>query len=215
MSEANLQERVQCLLAKLAKLSEAQATAAFDARSGHTAADSKEPPGVKPWRPKRPDPDENLMDWYVWRLQEAGDSEPLILAATIEAEIRLSKRTHKPPDTMRAGSALMEATESSATRDKRIAEGYEGLTPEEVSIIETHRAGYVRPANIRRVRRNFKRNPETGIANPDAVAPEQIHDAAREMKQAAPHLSIRQIAMRLDTSKSTVARALEEMDEAA
>lgn len=208
MTPPDLKARIDALLAKLAKLSEAKASAAMDTRSGgHTKPEDSPPPGFQERRRKRPDPDENLMDWFIWRLEEAGTSTPLLLAAVVEGEIRYGRRIKKPEDLTAGALGGLASLDTPKARDKRIAQEYEGLTPEEVSIIETHRAGYVRPANIRKVRRMDHRNPETGTKNPDA-APGREAEKVRELKANDPDLSVREIAQRIGVSKSTVHRHL-------
>lgn len=210
----DLKERIDGLLANLSKLSEAKASQALDARTGgHTKPDSNPPPGFREGRRKRPDPDETLYDWFIWRLQEAGDSTNLLLGAVVEAEIRYAKRV-KQPDGLSPGAFGGTATkEKDGERDRRIAEDYEGFTPEEVATVEKHLAGHIHAANVRKVRRLAKRNPETGALNPDA-APGKEAEKVRELKQAHPHLSVRQLAQRVGVSKTTAHRALTDQEAA-
>lgn len=210
-----LKRRVDALLANLAKVSEAKASAAMDARTGgHTKPDSSPPPGFREGRRKRPDPDESLLDWFIWRLQEAGVSVGLQMAAVEEGEIRYSKRVKKPDDLSPGAFGGVASAEKVETRDKRIAEDYEGLTPEEVAIVERHRAGYVHPANVRKCRRLAHRDPESGMPNPDA-APGREREKVKQLKTEHPHLSVRQIAQRVGMSKTTVGRYLSEDEGAA
>lgn len=211
----DLRERITALLADLAKLSEANASAALDTRAGgHMKPQDSPPPGFQERRRKRPDPDESLLDWFVWRLEEAGESIPLQTAAVTEGEIRYGKRVKKPDDLTPGALGGLASLETTKARDKRIATEYAGLTPEEVAIVERHRAGYVHPANVRKVRRLAHRDPESGEHNPDA-APGREAEKVRELKRNDPNLSLRAIAQRVGVSKSTVQRHLTESDKAA
>ena len=198
----DLLARVRALLAALSKLSEARA-----GRLGGTRLpnhDYAPPPGTE-LAERQPDPDEWLQEWYVWKLNApTEDPERYVLAITVECEIRLSKRTHRAPADLRAGS-LLNAGDTEG-RNRRIAQEYEGLTPLEVSIIEFHRAGACSEENVRRTRLDAGRDPDTGMRlHPDALLKgEAQRKRARELIQEG-H-SQREIARRLRISHPTVGR---------
>lgn len=200
-----LKARIDDLLCSLAALSEAQAGKALDRRVSHARPESCPPPGFRERR--RPDPDESLFDWFVWRLVDADDSMNLQLAAVVECEIRYLKRVRKPDELTPGAFGGQASVEDTKTRDKRIAEDYEGFTPEEVAIVERYLAGYVHPANVRKVRRLAQRDQESGMPNPDA-APGREAARVRELKHAQPYLSVREIAERVGISKSAAHRYL-------
>lgn len=201
-----LRQRVFSLLTQLRKLSEARAGSLMSIGTGKP--ESSPPGGVTEGR--RPDPDVWLLDWYLWRLGKAPNGaarEPAVLATTIEAEIRLGKRTHRVPADLSAGS-LDRAAVDANERDRRIALEYEGLSPSEVALIELHRAGWCPEENVRRVRLNEGRDPETGMPLPEDRKLKGEARRTRACEMAALGLSQRQIAARLGVARPTVRRWL-------
>jgi hypothetical protein len=115
------------------------------------------------------------LPWYVWRLEQAADNETAILAATVEAEIRYAKIVKRAPADLTAGAVTGKIVLITEERDKRIAQEYRGLSPIEVSVIETHRAGRCDVANVRKVRLAANLDPETGTP----VASRASHEGSR------------------------------------
>lgn len=209
----SLRARVLTLIARLVKVSEARAGSLERNHSGKS--EDAPPPGtLQDPRSRRPDPDVWLLDWYLWKLERAQElegaaREMLAIAATIEAEIRLSKRTHRAPADFTAGTLNSGAAVNSEDRDTRILTEYEGLSPFEVSVIELHRAGWCPPSNVERLRRRDDRDPRSGHALPtDArLKGEERIERAQELREKG--LSLRAIAKRLNVAHPTVKRWLE------
>lgn len=209
-----LRQRILHLIAQLVKVSEARAGSLERNHSGKS--EDAPPPGtLQDPSSRRPDPEVWLLDWYIWKLERAHELRPparemLATAATIEGEIRLSKRTHRAPADFRAGSMDTAAVVNPDERDNRIITEYEGLSPFEVSVIELHRAGWCPPGNVEKLRRRDGRDPRTGHAlDVDArLRGEERKERARELKENG--LSLRQIATRLNVSHPTVKRWLDE-----
>jgi DNA-binding CsgD family transcriptional regulator len=206
----SLDDRIHALAAQLSTLSEASAALAPDAVRVSGGDPDRFPPGFRDGQPTGacPSPDDDLYGWFEWRVRKAGDDESELLAVVTEGEIRYGKRTHRAPVDMQAGAVGVGATVDPVERDKRIAQGYPGLSPAEVRVIETARAGYVSEANIRRVRILAGHDPEDG-ARFERVRWQSISERQQLAAQLKDdRMTVAEIARALNVSEKTVSNDL-------
>ena len=201
------------LLAQLSILSEARAQRFDPAKSSPTKPGHMPPPGVSMTRDfgatRPPDPDDNLRDWFLWQMAR-DRTEPELQATLLEAEIRLEKRLRRPPADLTAGTMNKSASVDTAARDTRIAKDYVGLSPLDVSTIESLRAGRCSPANVRRVRLQADRDPETGERLPEERKLRSEGERRKrvfEMREKG--FGLRDIALKFGVSHTTVANWIE------
>src|ERR1044072_456243 len=199
--DPKLKLRVDAILAKLATLSEANASK-LNAGGGKTKPESKEPPGFRDGRSdgQTPNPEESLLTWFVWKLERAR-SETAVLAATVEAEVRHERRIHSGHA---RPVALAGGADTTKLRDRRIAEGYTGLSPVEGSIIESESYGLCSEANVRITRAKAERDPESGEREP---AERRMKGAERERRMVElfeAGLSEREMARLFGVARSTL-----------
>jgi hypothetical protein len=200
-----LEQRIAELQTQLRKLSEAPA-AKLNKGGKRGIPDSTPPPGSQPDRKGNPDPDDSLLHYFLWKLDRASTATAR-KAVVAEVEIRLTRRLKRPQDAeVVAGStsSIIAVHDRIEERDRRIAEEYEGLEPAEVAAIESEIGSYCPEANVRKVRFQHKRDPETGMETGEEPRDRAY---ARELRDAG--LSINSIALRMGKAKSTVQSWLE------
>lgn len=221
----SLLQRVHDLRVQLLGLSEARAGVMVSAHSGRP--DSTAPPGsLENPNSRHPDPDVWLYDWFIDKIGRVAEHglevrERIILSVVTEGEIRLSKRTHRPPSDLTAGH--LNAGSNTEERDHRIATEYVGLSPFEVAIIELFRAGACSEENIRRVRVQGcsqcqgicgGRDPETGHPLPSDARLQGAERRSRARELHAEGMGCREIARRLRVTHPTVSRWIAVTDDA-
>jgi hypothetical protein len=198
--DSQLKRRIDRILARLATLSEAPA-AKLNSGGGKTKPESREPLGFRDDSDgQNPDPEDSLLTWFVWRLERAR-SETAVLAATVEAEIRFERRVHRQHT---RPVALAGAADTTKTRDRRIATGYSGLSPVEVSIIESESYGHCTAANVRLTRARAERDPESGEREPAERKLRGRERVARARELASDGVSQRDLAVLFGVSRRTV-----------
>lgn len=193
----DLDQRIRVLIAKLSMLSEASSQQLDQPRIARPHSESRPPKGVQPDRKGKPDPDDSLLHYFLEGLERA-TSRTRKVALVAEVEIRLAKRCDGKVQRATAGAINTAAPVDSDERDHRIAKEYTGFEPAEVAAIETEAYGWCPPANVRKVRIQHKRNPETGEPRPDSSEKQYALELRRE------GVSIGSIALRVGKPKSTV-----------
>ena len=160
--DPELDRRIANVLAKLATLSEVPA-ASIDVTQAKDAEGHDLPGGVSVRHrdPDKPPPlDRSLYDYFAF----------MFARCTTDAERRLwlylaedayANRVSRPPD-QRAAGTLKQKREGTEDRDHRIIEWYEGVDSLRAAIAESSHAGYCSEANVRKVRRDARRNPDNG-----------------------------------------------------
>jgi hypothetical protein len=223
---ADLKARLDALLAKLAVLSDAPTQRRPDAsplapvkeelapgktwkggsRNRQLAATSRPPRGVAENRPlsreqMAPHPDHHpLFDWVVWRVGRARSLRE-IRALVLEAEIRYQKAVCRGEPRPHALAANPETTDE---RNRRIAEDYEGLSPDEVAAVETERSGWCSAENVRRERAKRRRHPDTGAVLPEEASLRGKERTVRAAELVAAGVSVSEVARRFGVAPSTV-----------
>lgn len=191
-----LEQRIRVLIGQLAKLSEAPSQT-LQPKIARPHAESRPPKGAKPEKRGKASPDDSLLHYFLEGL-EAVTSQSKKVALVAEVEIRLKKRVDGKTQRATAGAINTAAPVDSDERDHRIAKNYVGLEPAEVAAIETEAYGWCPEANVRKVRIQHKRNPQTGEPRPDSSEKQYALELRRE------GISIGSIAVRMGKPKSTV-----------
>lgn len=192
----DLDQRIKELTARLSLLSEAPSQKLLP-KVTRPHADSRPPAGSDPER-KNLGPDDSLLDYFLERLEKV-ETDTARVALVAEVEIRLAKRVDAKVQRATAGAINVAAPTDTDERDCRIARDYVGLHPAEVSAVETEASGWCSQANVRKVRIQHGRDPETGEMREQAL---NEREYVRELK--ANGVSVRSIALRLGKPKSTI-----------
>lgn len=206
--EPELEQRYDELVGQLRLLSEADSLSIVSFGSHRGKLEGSAPKGAQPEKrtdewggPYDPDYDPLLL-WFLWRWARAEDDERKQRAVLAEGELRLARRyKHQPGRVAGAVNAGSMHHESEEDRDLRIAEAYIGLAPVEVKVIETELRGFCPEANVRKVRIQHKRDPETGQPREDS---NDERSYAVELRKHGHSLG--SIAMRIGKPKTTVSR---------
>lgn len=153
-----LASRRDFILARLSLVSEASAAVAFELRTGSAKghAGSKPPPDARlngdSSNGDRPPPREQSLYWhYRWRFERAGDPEKVRLLCFL-AERDYYRRVRSGGRGRRSGG------EDKGDRNHRIIAEYEGVSAIEAAVFED-----LSHSQIRAVRKEFGRDPETGM----------------------------------------------------
>lgn len=199
-----LEHRVADLQVRLIVLSEA-GTLNLQLET-HGKPDSTPPPGANPDRRGVPDPDDYLLGYFEYHLARAR-TEARKKALVAECEIRLRKRLNGREARAVAGSMGTSAPSGilmnknvRSEHERRVAENYEGFTPEEVSAIEGEAYGYCPVAHVRQVRLNAHRSADTGEPETPADISEKRQYVYKLLDNG---VSIRSCAQRASIAKST------------
>lgn len=145
------------ILARLSLVSEAPAAVAFELRvdtaKGHS--EDRPPPGVRnrirPNDDRPPSRDQSLYHHYRWRFERADDPERIRLLCYL-AERDYYRRIRS------GGKGRRRGGEDTGDRNRRIVAEYEGVSATEAAVFEE-----LSPSQIRAVRKEFGRDPSTGL----------------------------------------------------
>lgn len=209
MRDRDLDERINQVLAKLARLSEVAA-----AKIGRTSSDSDSegiPAGVdkklRAQDPDRPPPkDRSLYDYYAWQFARARtDSHRRVLLFLAETD--LDQRVKQYPGKFAERTAKPD--EIGKTRNKRIVDWYEGIDSLEVAVLESAHAGYCSEENVKTVRRQDRRDERTGRKLPGWAGWDDETRTKKVGELLGKKRSLGAIAIELGTAKSNVQRVVD------
>lgn len=217
----DIEQRVRQIKAKLSTLSDAPTSMAADRRAAptekakaemlpgktwrdhdrrpHLHAESREPPAVF----------DSVAEWFDRRLEKAKSVvEVRMLCAEAELRYNRARGTGPRPVATNTREFQRDLHSKFDERRKRCARNYEGLSPEEVELIESeHELGYCPAASVRKDRFQDGRDPETGLELPGErkLRGAERKLRARELWADGDGLSMQEIANRFGVAKSTVA----------
>lgn len=220
----DLDQRIRNVLAELSTLSEA-ATANLDPDKHHGAPDSSVPAGatLRLGSNQPPPKERSLFDWYVWEFtHNAEDPETLEkLCDLAEQELKERREFDRERIDLRRGALtdndVRDGGLAERVHGKRVVDWYEGKP----AIVAAH-IEKTTEAWIRKVRRQHKRDPDTGRARPaflDWDEEERRRQVnlliAREWNEHQREIGARRLAEHFGVAVSTIQRYLEPVGAAA